>query len=197
VTGQPAGTRASATEAAEEAAALDLLLATAALGPLRRFLPGRAWAGLAARLSRRPDDLARQATWLAGELGRIGLGRSSQAPSPRDRRFSDPAWTSNPLLRRLVQAYLAAGQSAERLVAAADLPWRDAQRMTFVVDNLVQALAPSNNPVISPVFWKALIDSGGGNVVRGARHLAADLATPPRVPSMVEAGRSRWAPTWR
>jgi polyhydroxyalkanoate synthase subunit PhaC len=187
VTGQPAGTQASATEAAEEAAALDLLLATAALGPLRRFLPGRAWAGLAARLTRRPDDLARQATWLAGELARIGLGRSSLAPSPRDRRFSDPAWTSNPLLRRLVQAYLAAGQSAERLVAAADLPWRDAQRMTFVVDNLVQALAPSNNPVISPVFWKALIDSGGGNVVRGARHLAADLATPPRVPSMVEA----------
>jgi polyhydroxyalkanoate synthase len=56
-----------------------------------------------------------------------------------------------------------------------------------VFDNLVQALAPSNNPVTSPVFWKALVDSGGGNVVRGVRHLAADLTTPPRVPSMVAA----------
>jgi len=188
VTGHPAATQASATEAAEEAAALDLLLATAALGPLRRFMPGRAWVEFAAALARRPDDLARQATWLAGELGRVGLGRSSLAPSPKDRRFSDVAWTANPLLRRLVQVYLAAGQSAERLVAGADLQWRDAERMSFVVDNLVQALAPSNNPVISPVFWKAVIDSGGGNVVRGARHLAADLAAPPRVPSMVEAG---------
>jgi polyhydroxyalkanoate synthase subunit PhaC len=187
VTSQAADTRPSATEAADAAAALDLLLAAAALGPLRRLLPGGAGVRFATRLARRPQRLARQATSLAGELGRVGLGRSTLAPPPRDRRFADPAWTSNPLLRRLVQAYLAAGQTAEQLLADADLDWRDAERMRFVVDNLVQALAPSNNPVSSPVFWKAVIDSGGGNVVRGARHLAADLAAPPRVPSMVAA----------
>jgi hypothetical protein len=38
VSGQPTDPRAAATEAAEAAAALDLLLAAAALGPLRRFL---------------------------------------------------------------------------------------------------------------------------------------------------------------
>src|SRR5918994_935794 len=48
-------------------------------------------------------------------------------------------------------------------------------------------VAPSTNPLASPVFWKALVDSGGGNLIRGARHLAADLATPPRVPTMVAA----------
>jgi polyhydroxyalkanoate synthase subunit PhaC len=182
---QPADTRAP-DEAADAAAALDLLLAAAALGPLRRLLPGRAGVRFAAGLARRPHQAARQAAWLAGELARVGAGRSTLAPSPRDRRFADPAWTSNPLLRRLVQAYLAAGQTAERLLADADLAWRDAERMRFVVDNLVQALAPSNNPVTSPLFWKAVVDSGGGNVARGARHLAADLATPPRIPSMVE-----------
>jgi polyhydroxyalkanoate synthase subunit PhaC len=185
MTGQPADT--TVTEAAEAAAALDLLLAAAALGPLRRFVPGGAGIRFATGLARRPRELAREATSLARELARVGLGSSTLAPAPRDRRFSDPAWTSNPLLRRLVQAYLAAGQTAERLLTDADLEWRDAQRMTFVIDNLVQALAPSNNPIISPVFWKAIIDSGGGSVVRGARHLAADLATPPRVPSMVAA----------
>jgi poly[(R)-3-hydroxyalkanoate] polymerase subunit PhaC len=173
-------------EAADVAAALDLLLAAAALGP-RRLLPGAAGVRFATGLARHPRELARRAGWLAAELGRVGLGRSTLAPPSRDRRFSDPAWTSNPLLRRLLQAYLAAGQTAERLLADADLAWRDAERMRFVVDNLVQALAPSNNPATSPVFWKAVIDSGGGNLVRGARHLAADLATPPRVPSMVAA----------
>jgi poly[(R)-3-hydroxyalkanoate] polymerase subunit PhaC len=173
-------------EAADAAAALDLLLAAAALGP-RRLLPGAAGVRFATGLARNPRELARRAGWLAAELGRVGLGRSTLAPPSRDRRFSDPAWTSNPLLRRLLQAYLAAGQTAERLLADADLAWRDAERMRFVVDNLVQALAPSNNPATSPVFWKAVIDSGGGNLVRGARHLAADLATPPRVPSMVAA----------
>ena len=187
MTGQPSDTGASATAAADAAAALDLLLAAAALGPLRRLIPGTAGIRFATRLARRPHALARQATTLAAELARIGLGSSTLAPSPRDRRFTDPAWTSNPLLRRLVQAYMAAGQTAERVVADADLEWRDAARLTFVVDNLVQALAPSNNPATSPVFWKALIDSRGGNVVRGARHLAADMATPPRVPSMVQA----------
>ncbi len=182
----PAGTQASATAPADAATALDLLLAAAALGPVRRAMPGGAWVRLAARLARRPDRLAHRATWLIDELVRVGLGKSTLAPAPRDRRFTEPAWTSNPVLRRLVQAYLAAGETAERLVADAELEWRDAERMTFVVDNLVQALAPSNNPIVSPVFWKALVDSGGGSVVRGARHLAADLATPPRVPSMVE-----------
>ena len=184
--GQPPDRPAAATEAAAAAAALDLLVAAAALGPLRRFLPGRAGIRSAAGLARRPHRLARQAAALAGELARVGVGRSTLAPPPRDRRFTDPAWTSNPL-HRLVQAYLAAGQTAERLLADADLPWRDAERMRFVVDNLVHALAPSNNPLASPVFWKALVDSGGGNLIRGARHLAADLATPPRVPTMVAA----------
>jgi polyhydroxyalkanoate synthase len=176
-----------AGEATAEAAALDLLLAMAALGPLRRLMPGSAGIKFAGRLARRPVDLSRRVGLLAAELGRVGLGRSTVAPSARDRRFSDPAWTSNPVLRRLVQAYLAGGQTAEQLLADADLDWRDAERMAFVVDNLVQALAPSNSPVISPLFWKALIDSRGASVVRGARHLAADLATPPRVPSMVQA----------
>jgi polyhydroxyalkanoate synthase subunit PhaC len=171
---------------ADAAAALDLLLAAAALGPLRRALPGGGAFRLAARLARQPRTVARRASRLAGELARVGLGRSTLTPSPRDRRFADPAWTSNPLLRRLVQAYLAAGGALEELLADADLDWRDAQQMGLVVDNLMQALAPSNNPVTSPVFWKALIDSNGRSLVRGARHLASDLVTPPRVPSMVE-----------
>jgi polyhydroxyalkanoate synthase len=173
--------------AAVVAAPLDLLLADGALGPARRLLPGGTGVRFATALARRPHRVARRATVLAGELARVGLGRSTLAASPTGRRFTDPAWTANPLLRRLAQAYLAAGRTAERLLADADLEWRDAERMRFLVDNLVQAVAPSNNPLASPAFWKALIDSGGGNVVRGARHLAADLATPPRVPSMVAA----------
>jgi polyhydroxyalkanoate synthase len=173
-------------EAVGEAAPLDLLLAMAALGPLRRLVPGEAGIEFASRLARRPANMGRRMGSLAAQLARVGLGASTLAPSARDRRFADPAWTSNPLLRRLVQAYLAAGQTAEQLLADADLDWRDGERMAFVVDNLVQALAPSNNPVISPLFWKALIDSRGASVIRGARHLAADLATPPRVPSMVQ-----------
>jgi polyhydroxyalkanoate synthase subunit PhaC len=174
-------------DAATAAAPLDLLLADGALGPARRLLPGGAGLRFAAALARRPQRVAHRATALAGELARVGLGRSTEAALPADRRFTDPAWTSNPVLRRLVQAYLAAGRSAEVLLADAELGWRDAERLRLLADNLVQALAPSNQPLTSPVFWKALVDSGGGSVLRGVRHLAGDLATPPRVPSTVAA----------
>jgi class II poly(R)-hydroxyalkanoic acid synthase len=87
-----------------------------------------------------------------------------------------------------MQAYLAASQSAERVLAGADLDWRDAERLRFVLMNLVAAASPSNNPLLSPVWLKGLVDTGGLSAARGLRALASDLAAAPRVPSMVEPG---------
>ena len=172
--------------AAADAAALDLLLGDAALGPRRRLVPGPAGVRFAAALARRPGTVARRGAALAGEMLRVGLGRSTVVPPASDRRFADPAWATNPVLRRLVQGYVAAGQTARELVGDADLAWRDDERIGFIVENLVEALAPSNIPAVSPAFWKALVDSRGASVVRGLRHLLADMSTPPRVPTMVE-----------
>ena len=165
---------------------LDQLLTQAALGPARRFLPGGSGLRFAGALARRPERLATRLGGLAGELARITVGASEVAPSTRDRRFADPAWTQNPVLRRLVQAYLAVGGTVEGLVEDVPLEWKDAERVRFVASNLVEATAPSNNPLISPVGWKAVIDTAGGNVVAGSRHLLGDLTSSPRVPSMVE-----------
>ena len=172
-------------EAAEAAGALDLLLSDAALGAARRFRPDTATLRLAVRLARRPQMVTRRARRLAAELGKIATGNSAIAAPPRDRRFADPAWHDNPLLRRAVQAYLAAGQTADALLAEADLDWRDNERLTFLLGNLIAAAAPSNNPIISPVAWKALIDTGGLSAIRGIRALLSDLAAPPRIPTMV------------
>jgi len=173
-------------EAAEVAAALDMLLTEAALGPARRFFPGKSSLRFAGGLARRPLRVANRTGALAAELGRIALGASQVAPPRRDRRFADLAWTQNPVLRRVMQAYLAADETVDGLVQDVPMDWKDAERVKFVASNLVQALAPSNNPVLSPVAWKALIDTGGGSVVTGLRQLVHDMATPPRVPSMVD-----------
>jgi class II poly(R)-hydroxyalkanoic acid synthase len=175
-------------DAVDAAGGLDLLLTDAALGVWRRFRPDSSVLRLAGKLARRPEFVGRQAGLLATELGRIAAGRSTVAADPRDRRFADPAWKDNPLLRRAVQAYLAAASSASELVDGAELDWRDDTRLKFLLTNLIAAGAPSNNPLLSPASWKALIDTGGENAVRGLRHLASDLATSPRVPSMVPAG---------
>ena len=177
-------TRSAAAEAA--AAPLDLLLSDAATGMLRRINPGGSGLRLAAALAARPRLVAGRGTRLAGELARIAVGRSQVQPSRRDRRFADPGWAGNPLLRRTMQAYLAAAQAAEGVVAEAGLDEADSERVGFVLTNLIDALAPSNNPLLNPAAVKAAIDTGGKSALAGLRHFAADMAVAPRVPSMVE-----------
>ncbi len=176
------------TSAAADAAAapLDLLLADAATGMLRRVNPGGAGLRLAAALAARPRLVAGRGTRLAGELARIAAGRSQVQPSRRDRRFADPGWAGNPLLHRTMQAYLAAVQMAEGVVAEAGLDEKDAERVGFVLTNLLDALAPSNNPLLNPAAVKAAVDTGGKSTLAGLRNFAADMAVAPRVPTMVE-----------
>jgi class II poly(R)-hydroxyalkanoic acid synthase len=177
-----------APEAAAEAmTGLDMVLVDGARGPLRRLVPpASTTVRFGARLARRPDTVARRAGTLAQDLARIAVGRSDIEASPKDKRFADPAWRGNPLLHRTMQAHIAAARAAVGLVDDADLDWQDDERIRFSMTNLVDALAPSNVPPLNPLMWKAVIDTGGRNVVQGLRRMVADITSPPRVPSMVE-----------
>ncbi len=172
--------------AGEFAGALDLLLTDGALGALRRFRPDGSVLRLAASLAARPGLLAGHAASLGAELARIAAGSSQVAPDRRDRRFADPAWSQNPLLRRAVQAYLTVAQAATDTLASAELDWRDDERLKFVLTNVIAAAAPSNNPLLNPASLKAALDTGGVSVVHGIRALIHDMAEAPRVPAMVE-----------
>ncbi|WP_028934317.1 PHA/PHB synthase family protein [Pseudonocardia spinosispora] len=176
-----------APDAAELAGApLDLLLTDAAKGSWQRLLPDATALRLVRGLANRPRKVVGRLGGLAGELGRIATGSSAIEPEPRDRRFSDPAWSQNPLLRRALQAHLVTSRVAEALVEDARLSEPDRLRVQTTVSNLSDALAPSNNPLLNPRALKAVVDTGGANFLRGARRLANDMSSPPRVPSMVE-----------
>ena len=181
-----ADTDTDTASAADQAAPLDALLVDAALGPLHRYRPDLSTARFLAGLARRPGTTGRRLAGLAQEIARAATGTSTLTPSRRDRRFTDPAWAENPLLRRLVQAYLAADRTARQLVTDADLGWRDDVRIRFLVDNLLAAAAPSNVPLVNPASAKAVIDTAGLSLLRGATNFLRDMAVPPRVPSMVD-----------
>ncbi|MCW2664567.1 MAG: poly(3-hydroxyalkanoate) synthetase [Mycobacterium sp.] len=174
------------TKPDELAAPLDLLLTSATKPFASRMMPNATWSHFGANLAKQPGAVAGRLGALTRELGGIAVGKSHRAPARSDKRFADQAWQQNPLLRRVMQAYLAGAETAEGLLADAQLDWRDGERMRFVVDNFVEGLAPSNNPLISPLGWKALIDTGGLSAVRGARAFARDMLSKPRVPAMVE-----------
>src|SRR3954469_9676886 len=174
-------------DATEAVMGLDMVLVDAARGPLRRLVPP---AGTALRfgsaLVRQPRTVAKRTGEFVREIGKVAVGNSELAPGKKDKRFADPAWTGNPLLRRAMQAHLATARTAWELIDDADLDWQDDERIRFTATNLVDALAPSNVPVLNPLSVKAVIDTGGASVVRGVRQMLRDLTTPPRVPSMID-----------
>ncbi|MBC7372848.1 MAG: alpha/beta fold hydrolase, partial [Frankiales bacterium] len=171
---------------AADGSPLDVMLTDAAVGPVRRLLPGRAGLKLAARLAARPLDTTRVTARVALELGKVIVGVSQVEPGKRDKRFADPAWTGNPVLHRLCQGYLVAGSALERVVEDADLDWRSEQQMRFVVQMVVDAMAPSNNPLLNPLALKTGLETGGRSYLTGARQFVQDMATRPRIPSMVD-----------
>ncbi|NYI44243.1 polyhydroxyalkanoate synthase [Nocardioides aromaticivorans] len=171
---------------ADTAAPLDVLLVDAALGPVRRFLPDMSTARWAVSMARRPRLTARRLGGLAAEAGKVVLGTSEVTPKRGDRRFTDAGWTENPLLRRLVQLYLAGGRTVDQLVDEADLDPRDRKRVRFLVENVVEAMSPSNVPLVNPASAKAVIDTAGLSLVRGGTQLVKDLASAPRIPDMVD-----------
>jgi polyhydroxyalkanoate synthase subunit PhaC len=173
-------------EADELAAPLDLLLTSSALGISERMKPHLSWGRFAVNLARKPSTVSARVSSLGHELVTIARGKSEVAPAKGDRRFADPAWRGNPLLKRSMQAYLATNRTVDELFADADLGWRDGERIRFVLDVLTEGLSPSNNPVLNPAGYKALIETGGLSAARGLRHFVGDLLDAPRVPSMVE-----------
>ena len=104
--------------------------------------------GLAAALSQW-QTVTCEVGRLGLEFTRIAAGRSSVAPAEGDRRFSDPAWTSNPLFRMIGQGYLASAGALDRILD--DLgagEGRDARaaRARFAANILTSAAAPDELP---------------------------------------------------
>jgi polyhydroxyalkanoate synthase len=186
---EAAGNGAGTEPPGPAAATLDVLLTEAAVGGPPRFVPIGSAAKAAAALARKPGRTARRTARLAGELGQIAVGRSQLTPERRDRRFADPAWRGNWLLRRLMQSYLAAAGTVDGLIDDAELDWRADRQARFAAQNVLDALAPTNFPWSNPTVLKELVDQGGANLVRGMRQLARDVSRPPRLPASVDVSK--------
>jgi polyhydroxyalkanoate synthase subunit PhaC len=167
---------------------LDVMLADAVAGTPRFFAPGPA-VKVAAGLARRPRGVARRAAGLTTELARAATGRSQLAPAGGDRRFADRAWQENWLLRDLLQAYLALGDTVDGLIDDAAVDWRTQRQARLAASNVIDAIAPTNFPLSNPAVLREIVNTGGANLAKGLRRLARDLSTPPRLPATVDTSR--------
>jgi polyhydroxyalkanoate synthase len=98
------------------------------------------------------------------------------APDPRDKRFTDPEWSSNQLFDFLKQAYLLTVEWAHRLVHdAKGLDPHTLQKADFYVRQITNATAPSNFFLTNPEVLRETVSSNAGNLVRGMHMLAEDI----------------------
>ncbi|WP_222131278.1 alpha/beta hydrolase [Pseudonocardia sp. C8] len=151
---------------------------------------GEAVGGLAAALGQ-GQVVAREAAALGGELVRVALGRSSVAPAKGDRRFTDPAWSQNPVYDRIGRGYLATTRAVDNLTDALAERGTDPHRVEqarFATGILTSALAPTNFLPTNPAALKRAFDTGGRSLLRGLRNIAGDVRHNGGMPSMVERG---------
>ncbi|MES2599392.1 MAG: class I poly(R)-hydroxyalkanoic acid synthase [Pseudomonadota bacterium] len=97
-------------------------------------------------------------------------------PSPRDKRFHDPEWKTNQFFDFVMQAYLLTTQCANDLVTNAEgLDPHTRKKAEFYVQQVTNAISPSNFVLTNPEVLRQTLASNADNLVRGMTMLAEDI----------------------
>jgi len=100
------------------------------------------------------------------------------APDAKDRRFTDPEWSSNQFFDFIKQAYLLSTHWADDLVKGAEgLDPHTRQKAEFYVKQVANALSPSNFVLTNPELLRETLSSNAENLARGMHMLAEDITT--------------------
>ena len=135
-------------------------------------------------------DLARTISALAARPRRLASVLAAGAPDASvdgDRRFADPAWSENPVYRRLAVAYAQLATTGHRMVDEAGLDPLSTKRAHFAVGLLADALAPTNGLLTNPAALKHAFDTAGESLVRGARNFVHDMRENGGMPTTVDS----------
>ena len=151
------------------------------LEDLRSALVHTLWQG-----ARQPMLLGRHLLGHTGKLLDIAAGTSSYSPEERDQRFADPAWTDSGAYRRLLQSYLAAGESLQQWLDDLGLDEVGKLRADFLFRIINDSISPSNTLLGNPEALRKARETSGRSLLRGARHLWSDLRHNHGIPAQVK-----------
>ena len=111
-------------------------------------------------------------------MGERAMGQDAApvaTPAKGDRRFSDPAWSEEPVYDYLKQAYLLAARQLQDFVASAPVDDETRAQVDFASRQMMNALAPTNFPHTNPQVARRTIESGGLNLMTGLSNLLEDV----------------------
>ncbi|MCP3382951.1 class I poly(R)-hydroxyalkanoic acid synthase [Bradyrhizobium sp. CCGUVB4N] len=138
------------------------------------------WLSDQSRSSDLQTKLAKDYLDLWGSAARRMAGQEAQpaiAPSPRDKRFADPEWKSNQFFDFMMQLYLLTTKWAQELVHDAEgLDPQTRRKAEFYMQQVTNAISPSNFVLTNPEVLRETVASSGENLARGLTMLAEDIA---------------------
>jgi len=98
-------------------------------------------------------------------------------PDPSDKRFAHKAWRENPMLDFIKQSYLTYAKWLKTTVHQLEgMDEHEKKKAEFYTQQFLDAIAPTNFPVLNPEIIETTIETKGENILKGTRNLIEDLA---------------------
>jgi len=142
-----------------------------------------AWADWAMHLARAPGRQLELAEHAAQSMAKLAVHNAGWPPTaapfkprPGDHRFDHPGWEKPPFCY-WKQNFLATQDwwehATEHVRGARP---HSSDRVSFMTRQVLDILSPSNTAITNPEIIEATMETGGGNLVKGARNFAKDSA---------------------
>lgn len=108
-------------------------------------------------------------------------------PAPGDLRWKHSAWTENPVLDAIKEAYLLSSKAVMESIDRAEGVKPEAkQRVKFFAKQFCDAMSPTNLAFLNPAVIQETVETGGENLKRGYNHFIEDLRNNEGRPALVD-----------
>lgn len=100
---------------------------------------------------------------------------AARPPAIADRRFSAAAWHGNSLYAFNAAAYLLNAHFLNAMVDALEAPPKIKRKIGFTVQQMIDAMAPSNFLATNPAAQQKIVETNGESLTKGIAQLIADM----------------------
>jgi poly[(R)-3-hydroxyalkanoate] polymerase subunit PhaC len=147
--------------------------------PFDPFALAQAAGETAIGLAARPAELLNVQLEAAKQWSDFWTGAMSGTPSekPRDRRFSALEWQDDPYYRAIRDAYLLASKQLRETVGKTAGNGSQGAMARFLLDQYLNAIAPTNFVATNPEVVQRTKETGGANLVQGFLNLLEDVGS--------------------
>ncbi|OYU70362.1 MAG: class II poly(R)-hydroxyalkanoic acid synthase [Alphaproteobacteria bacterium PA2] len=134
----------------------------------------------------RPAKTLKHLKAFGSDVADIVTQKSELAPSPKDKRFMDPAWRTNPFYKGAMQYYLAAQKGMNAWIQDVEFDDLERARASFITGMVMDSVAPTNTLIGNPSAMKKAFETGGVSLIKGLQNAYEDMTKNDGIVSQVD-----------